>query len=202
MITLPFKDWFTGLATAAGSVEGLAVESDETKKGAAGGTVDTAPANEPTHAISSQWAYGVQGDRTGWRDVYESTSNLTQASPASNTFYNLGSASIGPFGANGEVWDISYDVACYASSGVAITSIVTDLSTSTSGTADKKFWAQASFYGGSFTGLFFTLDRKLRVTLTGSTTLYMLAKYLGTSAGAISFRGDIGKISIIAQKVK
>jgi hypothetical protein len=206
------------IATEAGILQKLPIGSngqvltaDSTEaKGAkwaaasSGIIVDTAPANEPTHAISSQWAYGVQGDRTGWREDFESKSLYTQASPTALTWYNLGSSSIGPFGASGEKWKVGFFcIVRIDASSVTDLSIALSEAAATAPVDNRFMFSCVTLVGGSSTTAFFaTAYKEDIVTLTGAASYYLNLRANGTGLTNLRLRGDIGATRIWAQRIK
>ena len=163
--------------------------------------LDTVPADDPTSAISSQWAYGMQGDRSGWREQITSTAQVTQGTPGSGTWYNLGGHSI-TFGAAGEVWDVGY-YATIRGDGSNVTQILADLSTTSAAIgADKIFWSPINVTNTAQTILFCNAHKENRVVLTGAKTLYLNLQLTGTSLTNLKLRGDLGQTFIYAQRVK
>lgn len=129
-----------------------------------------------------------------WTVSLSDTSDQSQASPASNTLYNLGSLSLNiPIG----VWRVYYELALQFTVTLAAAQnrgFQCTLSTANNSESDSAFTATFTFALPAITGGIgrATVHREKLLSLTSKTTYYLLASAGGaTTATSINFRGDV-----------
>lgn len=142
---------------------------------------------------------GFPMDPAKWTVTFSDTSDRTQSSPTTNTWYNLGSLSISiPIGA----WRISYKVSARVSRTASTsTNMLSTLSTANNSESDSANTLITTIGGASGTLLITTVLNMFNLlTLAAKTTYYLNAR---TTLGAtdIGHRGDVGATVIKAECV-
>lgn len=128
------------------------------------------------HYSTHKAPYGFPLDPTKWTVETLDTSDRSQATPTFATWYNINSTSIVvPIG----IWDLSYQVIAYADDNTGggsgnAKSAYTTLSTANNSASDHLF--TGGIYSNDVnTGLFGTIFRSRKVTLTAKQTYYLNA---------------------------
>lgn len=126
-----------------------------------------------------------------WSVVVTDTSNRSQASPVSGTWYNLGSITISiPIGA----WYVDWQAQVANDGGGAETtgSVNATLSTGSSSETDKEFSAFFQVSGLAAAGdVFGWASRQKILNLASKTSYFLNAKTGNATSTSINFRGDI-----------
>lgn len=141
---------------------------------------------------------GFQLNKSLWTETVTNTSNNTQSSPTSGTWYNIGSISIAiPIG----LWSVSYRVAsrCSVASGTLVNQYNT-LSTANNSESNAAFTTLDGSGGalGNIIATFMgTLNNEL-ISLSSKTTYYLNAKTTVSGLADIAFRGDVSITTITA----
>ena len=133
-----------------------------------------------------------------WTVTVTDTSNRDQASPAQNTWYNLGSVSINiPIGA----WLVSYKTAARFVDGSATTiDIYTTLSTANNSASDSAFTV-SYFQQCASANLVYLAKHEQRdrlLALAAKTTYYLNTRTTTASVNNIQNRGDVSATIITA----
>lgn len=139
---------------------------------------------------------GFPMDPNVWTVETSITSNQTQTSPASATFYNVGTTTIDvPVG----VWNLEYSISAYVQYGTTVNGLLyIALSTSNSSVSDTQLRAsQYQYQTTSITGESFY--RRKFVSLTTKATYYLILSQQGQSpATSITIDGGSGGCTIRA----
>lgn len=137
---------------------------------------------------------GFPMDPTKWTVRTTDTSDRSQATPTSGTWYNLGTITIViPIGA----WEVNYQVIANAAASPAQSvQIYTTLSTANNSQSDADLTGLLLYR--SVLDVFGTIHRAKTLVLAAKTTYYLNAKTGTTSIANIDFRGDLGTTVIEA----
>jgi hypothetical protein len=127
--------------------------------------------------------FGFNPDPTKWTQTLRDTSDRTQATPTSGTWYNLGSLSLDiPIGA----WNVTYSALAQANTAASPGAFVT-LSTGNNSESDSDFSSMTQATAAA--ALVFTAAKNKLLVLTAKTTYYLNMKYAGGTTTAINFLG-------------
>ena len=141
---------------------------------------------------------GFNKDRSLWQIEVTQTTQQSQASPGSGTWYNTGSNSIS-LGAG--IWDTYYEVLVETNraSGPAI-DVLTTLSTSNSSESDKGFTAWSFLNGGAVTSwnTVHTHTRRKQIALTSNSQYYLNISCINGGMTSLDVRGNNGTTIINA----
>lgn len=161
-----------------------------------GGTTYTLAATAITNVFYSmaRAPYGFPLDPDTWTEALSDTSDASQATPASGTWYNLGSLSKSlPIG----LWDVSYEIWLQSNSttsGVAASQYVS-LSTANNSESDTAMSSWTFSTPGVSAGIAITAAAtvyKSRIlSLAAKTTYYLVSKTIHANINTINFRGAI-----------
>ena len=191
--------WTQDATVRYGIITKVALDGSDTDVTIYGGTDydvdDTATLAISDFYYSTQKApFGFPLDESKWTVQVTDTNNVTQASPTSGTWYNLGSISISvPIG----IWNVDYQTNASANRGGAgsLTQYAT-LSTANNSESDVNF--SSRLYSASnnlaLGGLLF---RSKLLSLASKTTYYLNAKTVDTSLTAINFLGSAVNPTVI-----
>ncbi len=140
--------------------------------------------------------FGFDASPTMWERLATDTTQRSQASPVSGTWYNMGSFSLS-LGVG--AWDLSYRVTRQHNSGVASAKIYSALSSANNSESDSELSAAAELANTSATiaGVSWSLYARKVVLLSSATTYYANTKTT-VASGTIYARGDDAKETIRA----
>lgn len=141
--------------------------------------------------------FGFPLDPSKWTVTASDTTNRTQSSPSSGTWYNLGSLSIViPIG----IWRVYYEAAVdpvYTSSTVA--NQYTTLSNANNTESDTEFTSFGQIQGASGTmASYFQQRRDKTLVLAAKTTYYLNHKQDAGSQTSLNMRGDVAPVKLRA----
>ncbi len=157
-----------------------------------GGT-DYAVANSAITAVYYSHAkspFGFPTDPTKWTETLTDTSDRSQATPSSGTYYNLGSLSIDiPIG----IWRVSFSVSFQVNTTSAPVAF-TALSTANNSASDTELLCIAS--ASAAAALLNSFRQEKILTLAAKTTYYLIGAYSGT-ATSIGFIGSTWQPTLI-----
>lgn len=147
---------------------------------------------------SEKEPFGFPADESIWRVVATDTTNLAQALPAANTYYNFLSISL-PIGQ----WDVGYQTnteVTITTAAVTNIGLRTTLSTANNSASDGEFTSSAAtpfpiVVSGTSR---YHASRKKTLTLVAKTTYYLNA-LVSSAATSLNMRGDIGSTMIVAR---
>lgn len=147
---------------------------------------------------SEKEPFGFPMDESIWRVVAADITNLAQALPAANTYYNFLSISL-PIGQ----WDVGYQTnteVTITTAAVTNIGLRTTLSTANNSASDGEFTASnvvpfPIVVSGTSR---YPASRKKTLTLVTKTTYYLNA-LVSSAATSLNMRGDIGSTMIVAR---
>lgn len=149
-----------------------------------GTTLNNEAITSPFYALAGVNPLGFPTDSTLWYLEVTNTSLVGQASPTTNTWYNIGSISlVVPIG----IWDLSYQVGMYSSGGTAKkhqTTLSTANNTESTSRNTKSFESSTTL--ADISSSFTFIDQ---VNLASSTTYYLNGRTQVTST-QLYFLGD------------
>jgi hypothetical protein len=135
--------------------------------------------------------YGFPLDPSGWTVTVTDTTQRRQATPTTNTWYNLGSVSISvPIGA----WELAYSVLAQGVAGSAFTSTWTTLSTANNTESDADF----SVGAGISTASNYVPVKQSKVVAVAAKTSYFINTRCIVSQTDVYNRNDLQKLILTA----
>lgn len=137
---------------------------------------------------------GFPASPVKWTTILTSTTQRTQLTPTTNTWYNAESLSI-PIG----VWDVSYQAIFFAyQTGVTTINGQTTLSTANNSSSDADFNGYVANGGASGTiAVYGTITKMKQLTLASKTTYYLNYRSV-VSAAEIDIQAGLGSTIIRA----
>ena len=143
--------------------------------------------------------FGFNTSPIKWTATTTSTANDNQASPAQNTWYNVGTRSLAvPIG----VWDLSYEAIMYVDGSGSLSRVLVQiaLSTANNSASDQLLVGSQDISFGALSnpGSQLTVKRNKHILLTSKTSYYLNARTTLVNMGAVGIRGDVGTTVIKA----
>lgn len=131
-----------------------------------------------------------------WTQEFRDTATQSQATPTTNTWYNVGTSLLAiPIGA----WRVNYQCVCFAyQTSVTTINLQTTLSTANNSSSDVDFQGYVAQGGASGTlAVYGTMNREKNLLLAAKTTYYLNIRAV-VSAATIDFKGDLAPTIIRA----
>lgn len=141
---------------------------------------------------------GFPLDPAKWSETLSSYSDAFQASPAENTWYNLGSLSMDlPIG----VWRVSYQVCAYVQVDLVPPVLYVSLSTSNNTETDSNWTAKTEMPLLSGFCVYTVHRAGPPISLAAKTTYYLIEMVSVASVTTLSLQGSASRHTIIAECV-
>jgi hypothetical protein len=141
---------------------------------------------------------GFPLDPAKWSETLSSYSDAFQASPAENTWYNLGSLSMDlPIG----VWRVSYQVCAYVQVVSVPPVLHVSLSTSNNTETDSNWTAKTEIPSTSGFCVYTVHRAGPPISLAAKTTYYLIEMVSVASVTTLSLQGSASRHTIIAECV-
>ena len=141
---------------------------------------------------------GFPLDPSKWTIETKSTSQTSQASPTSNTYYNLGSLTIDiPIG----IWSVSYQLTAQINESTSVTHVdaYVALSTADNSASDGDLTTMFAVYGSSSAiRLYQSIYKSKVLDLSTKDTYYLIMLASNITVSKIAFRGELSSTIIRA----